>query len=177
MPVSSAMMAVTVRRARPGDGDAIARAWLSAADYYTGLDPGRFQVPRAEGLAELWEEHICQGGADSLYLVAELDGRVIGCLTAHVEPPQQNAALQLTRDQGQIRLAVDALVVAREHWRHGAGAALLQTAESWGRARGAQIVQLDTYAHSPVSVPFYERKMGYQRRAVVFEKPLRSSDP
>lgn len=30
---------------------------------------------------------------------------------------------------------------------------------------GARIVRLDTYAHSPVSVPFYEQRMGYQRRA------------
>jgi hypothetical protein len=34
------------------------------------------------------------------------------------------------------------------------------------------VVRLDTYADSPVSVPFYERHMGYSRRAVVFQKPL-----
>lgn len=41
-----------------------------------------------------------------------------------------------------------------------------------GRAQGADIVRLDTYANSPVSVPFYEDRMGYQRRSVVFEKQL-----
>jgi GNAT superfamily N-acetyltransferase len=117
-------MAVTVRHACSGDGDAVARAWLSAADYYTGLDPGRFQVPCAEGLAGLWDEAIRRGSADSPYLVAELDGRVVGCLTARVEPPEPDAALQLTRDPGRTRLAVDALVVVREHWRRGVGAAL-----------------------------------------------------
>ena len=68
-------------------------------------------------------------------------------------------------------------MVTQQHWRHGAGAALLEAAASWGRARGVQIVQLDTYAHSPVSVPFYEQRMGYQRRAIDFEKVLRPSDP
>lgn len=170
-------MAATIRHARPGDGDAIARAWLSAADYYTGLDPGHFQVPPAEGLADIWDDDIRQGTVNSLQLVAETDGHVIGSLMAHLEPPEPNAAFQLTRDQGQTRLAVDAVIVMRQHWRHGAGAALLEAAESWGRARGAHVVHLDTYAHSPVSVPFYEQRMGYQRRAIVFEKRLRPSDP
>jgi hypothetical protein len=40
------------------------------------------------------------------------------------------------------------------------------------RDRGAAVVRLDTYADSPVSVPFYERHMGYTRRAIVFQKPL-----
>ena len=45
-------------------------------------------------------------------------------------------------------------------------------ASAWGRDRQARIVRLDTYAHSPVSVPFYEERMGYQRRAIVFQKHL-----
>ncbi len=50
--------------------------------------------------------------------------------------------------------------------------ALLTAAESWGRDCGASAVSLDTYAHSPVSVPFYERHMGYQRRSIAFAKEL-----
>jgi GNAT superfamily N-acetyltransferase len=169
-------MAVTIRHARPGDGEAIARTWLSAGRYYAGLDPQNFQVPRAEGLAEFRDDGIRQGAAGSLYLVAELDGRVIGSLAARLEFPEPDADSQLTRDQGRTRLAVDALLVVQEDWRHGAGAALLEAAESWGRSEGAEVVRLDTYAHSPVSVPFYERRMGYRRRAIVFEKPLRSPD-
>jgi hypothetical protein len=34
------------------------------------------------------------------------------------------------------------------------------------------MVRLDTYVHSPVSVPFYERHMGYQRRSIHFAKEL-----
>ena len=45
--------------------------------------------------------------------------------------------------------------------------------EAWGRDRGAEMARLDTYAGSPVSVPFYEQRMGYQRRSIVFQKPLR----
>ena len=165
-------MAATIRHARPGDGEAIARTWLSAGHYYASLDPQHFQVPREEGLAALWDDDIRQGNADSLYLVAEISGRVTGSLTAHLELPEPDAASQLTRDQGRTRLAIDALMVMQENWRRGVGATLLQAAESWGRARGAEFVRLDTYADSPVSVPFYERRMGYHRRAIVFEKPI-----
>jgi GNAT superfamily N-acetyltransferase len=165
-------MSVTVRAARPGDGAAIAQVWLSTAAYYADLDPAHFQVPRAEGLAQGWEDELGQDNVDSLRLVAEAGGSVIGWLSARIEPAEEDAAMRLTREHGWTRLAVDALLVDRDQWRHGAGTALLEAAEAWGRDRGAQAARLDTYAHSPVSVPFYEDRMGYQRRSVVFQKQL-----
>jgi GNAT superfamily N-acetyltransferase len=165
-------MSVTVRPARPGDGAAIAQVWLSTAAYYAALDPAHFQVPRAEGLAQGWEDELGHDNGDSLRLVAEAGGSVIGWLSARIELPEQGAATQLTREHGWTRLAVDALLVDRDRWRHGAGTALLEAAEAWGRDRGAQVARLDTYAHSPVSVPFYEDRMGYQRRSIIFQKQL-----
>jgi hypothetical protein len=35
-------------------------------------------------------------------------------------------------------------------------------------------VSLDTWIHSALSVPYYERRMGYQRASVIFEKRLDS---
>lgn len=67
---------------------------------------------------------------------------------------------------------VDALVVHRAVWRQGIGTALLAAAESWGGDRGASIVRLTTYAEGPVAVPFYERHVGYERRSILFQKPL-----
>ncbi len=118
-------MRVTVRPARRGDGTGIAYAWLSSAAYYAHLDPEHFQVPRAEGLAEGWDSQLGRGGNDALQLVAELGGRVIGWLSARIELPEENAAVQLTREHGWTRLVVDALIVHRDHWRQGAGALLL----------------------------------------------------
>jgi GNAT superfamily N-acetyltransferase len=83
-----------------------------------------------------------------------------------------NASRALVREHGWTRLVVDSLVVDRDHWRGGAGTALLEAAEAWGRAQGAQVVRLDTYAYSPVSVSFYEDHMGYGRRSIVFQKRL-----
>jgi GNAT superfamily N-acetyltransferase len=165
-------MTVTVRPGRPGDGAGISRAWLSAAAYYSGLDPEHFQVPRAEGLAESWDNQFTRPDDGSLHLVAEVDGQVVGWLWARIQPPGPNASAQLTREHGWTRLEIASLIVDRDYWRSGAGTALLEAAEAWGRVQGAQVVTLDTYAHSPVSVPFYEDHMGYQRRAIVFQKSL-----
>jgi GNAT superfamily N-acetyltransferase len=165
-------MTVTVRPARSGDGAGISRAWLSAASFYADLDPEYFQVPRTEGLAEGWDNQFDQHDDDSLQLVAELDGELVGWLWARIEPPGENASAQLTREHGWTRLTVASLIVDRNHWRGGAGTALLEAAEAWGRAQGAQVATLDTYAYSPVSVPFYENHMGYQRRAIIFQKRL-----
>jgi len=48
-------MSLDVRRARRGDGAAIAEVWPSAAAYDADLDPVHFQLPRAGGLAEQWD--------------------------------------------------------------------------------------------------------------------------
>jgi GNAT superfamily N-acetyltransferase len=165
-------MGVSVRAARPGDGAGISRAWLSAGEYYAALDPGHFQVPAADGMAATWDAELGEDAGESLRLVADIDGQVGGWLAARVEPPVENPAIQLTREPGWTRLVVDALIVHADHWRRGAGTALLAAAEAWGRERGARVVRLDTYIHSPVSVPFYEERMGYERRSVVFQKQL-----
>ena len=154
----------------------MARVWLSAAAYYASLDPAHFQVPSAKGLADLFESAIGRDGGDVLQLVAELDSRVVGWLSARVQRPDRDAEVELAREHGWTRLMVEVLIVDGGQWRRGTGTALLQRAEAWGRDKGAEIVRLGTYAHSPVAVGFYEQHMGYTRRSIIFQKRLRSSD-
>ena len=163
-------MTVGVRAARPGDGDAIARVWLSAAAYYADLDPAHFQVPSGQGLAGLFDKAITDAGADVLQLVAELNGRVAGWLSARVNHPDQDAAVELAREHGWTRLIVEVLIVDGGQWRLGIGTVLLDRAESSGRDKGARVARLGTYARSPVAVPFYEEHAGYSRRAIIFQK-------
>jgi GNAT superfamily N-acetyltransferase len=165
-------MAPSVRIARPGDGAGIARVWLDSSAYYAELDPGHFKVPDAHGLAELTDGQLGVSDDRALSLVAEVDGRLVGWLSARLEFPDHNADRQFVREHDWTRLLVDALIVEREQWRRGIGTMLLEAAESWGRAHGARVVRLDTYAQGPVSVPFYEQHMGYQRRSIVFQKQL-----
>ena len=85
-------MAISVRIARLGDGAGIARVWLEAAAYYAELDAEHFKMPVADGLAERTDDQIGRSGDRALSLVAEMNGRVVGWLSARVEPPFENAA-------------------------------------------------------------------------------------
>ena len=147
--------------------------WVDVARHYVELDADAFQVPAADGLVG-WFEGLLQRprSEDAVWLVAEVDGRVVGDVSARLERPAQDAARQLLRDLGRVRLYVDALGVAEAYRRRGVGARLLHAVEQWGRGKGAVRSVLTTYQASPLSVPFYEQGMGYERRSIVFEKRL-----
>lgn len=161
-----------VRHAVLGDGAGCAGAWLDAGRYYQAVDPNVTQEPAAEGLAEWFERGL--GGQDDnqLRLVAEFDGEVVGFVGATFEPAFPDAHWQLQSDLRWPRLTISALVVAEEYRRHGIGTALMEAAERWGEVRGARVAVTDTDLRSPTSVPFYEERMGYTRRAVIFRKSL-----
>jgi GNAT superfamily N-acetyltransferase len=162
-----------IRPPQPGDGEGLARVWLDMATYYAWLDPEVFQVPRANGLAEWFEERLLNPTPDERFTrVAEQDGRVVGTVSAFIEDPFASAPQQMMRDLSRRRLTVNALGVHTACWRHGIGRRLLEAAEEWGRSKGATVALLDTYVHSPVSVPFYEQGMGYSRQSVHFRKCL-----
>jgi GNAT superfamily N-acetyltransferase len=167
------MESLVVRPARPGDGADLARNWLEAARHYVGLDADAFQVPDADGLVAWFEELLRRPRSEeAVWLVAEVDGRVVGDVSARLELPAEDAARQLLRDLGRVRLYVDELAVEAAYRRRGVGARLMHAVEAWGRDRGAVRSVLTTYHASPLSVPFYEQGMGYERRSIVFEKRL-----
>jgi GNAT superfamily N-acetyltransferase len=148
---------------------------MDIAAYYTELDFELFQLPTLElvqrNFDEVAREELDEQG-DRAAWVAEFDGEMAGLVFARVKPPIASASRQLVRDLSRTRLIVDALGVRTRFWRRGIGRLLLERAERWGRTRGAAVVLLDTYIHSPVSLRFYEDGMGYVRRSVQFRKPL-----
>lgn len=170
------MSEVLVREVRVGDGEGCARAWRDAGRYYADLVPDVIREPEAEGLVEWFERLICEErGADLLWLVAEDRGQVVGFVGAAVKHPDPDVRWQLQRDLSSIRLVIEALVVVEEYRRQGVGTALMQAAEAWGQQKGALVATTDTNLSSPLSVPFYEGRMGYQRRAVILNKRLSGS--
>jgi GNAT superfamily N-acetyltransferase len=166
-------MELVIRDVRPGDGDGCARAWLDAGRYYAALVPDVIQEPDADGLAEWFEQAIGEERTDDTrWLVAERDGAVIGMVEAAVLRPVPDAHRQIQRDLSRTRLAVNLLVVTEGYRRRGVGTALMEAAEEWGRHRGAVMAVTDTNLSSPLSVPFYEERMGYRRQAVLLRKAL-----
>src|SRR5262245_15520105 len=121
---------IVVRTPMPGDGEGLARCWPDVAAYYAKLDPELFQIPDADGLAQVWEDWLLNvGGGTTLNLVAEKKGQVVSFVGASVHPPHERAANQFVRDVGLTRLVIDALVVQEAYWRHGIGRRLMDAAE------------------------------------------------
>ena len=167
------MEPIVIRPARASDAAELARNWIEVAQHYVELDPEAFRVPSTDGLVEFFEESLKRPRSeDSVWLVADVDGQVVGDVSARLEQPAEDAERQLLRYLGEVRIYVEALSVAQAHRRRGVGTRLMHAIERWARDRGAVWVMLDTYATSPLSVPFYEHGMGYRRRSIVFEKRL-----
>lgn len=150
----------------------MARLWVEMGEHLASLDPATFQVPPAEGLVEFFTGLLERPhDVDRTWLVAESDGEVVGQVRAHLEHPVESAPFQVQRHLAETRLVVDVLAVTARYRRRGVGRGLMSAVEDWGAARGAALVVLDTFALSPLSVPFYER-LGFARAAILFEKHL-----
>jgi GNAT superfamily N-acetyltransferase len=167
------MEGIVIRPARASDADELAQQWIDTARHFVELDPQAFRVPSTDGLVEFLEELLRRPRSDdSVWLVAEGDGRVMGDISARLERPAEGAEYQVVQYLGEVRVYVDALGVGEAYRRRGVGTRLMKAVEQWARDRGAVCAMLDTYATSPLSVPFYERGMGYRRRSIIFEKRL-----
>jgi hypothetical protein len=68
---------------------------------------------KGEGMARDWDAWLGQDDESSLALVGEVRGKVVGWLSARIEPPDEDAEVQLTREHGWTRLAVDALILQK----------------------------------------------------------------
>jgi GNAT superfamily N-acetyltransferase len=162
---------IVVRAAQPGDGRAVAALSYDAADYYGELAPGAFRRPDEDGHAAWLDSYLPADGEREIALVAELDGAVAGYLEARLEEPSMSARYQTDPSLGERRLFINALLTSRTRWRRGVGSALVAAAEAWGREAGATIAVMDTYAESPISVPFWQSR-GYRTHALIMRKRL-----
>ena len=141
---------------------------------FASLNPHTFRVPATEGLAE-WCEEINAAYRDDqerVKLVAEVDGIVVGDVVASFHEPVDTAERQIQKDFSRRRVHVDSLGVVSTHRRDGIGSALMLAVEEWARARGAEVIVLETEANNPTSMPFYEQRMGFSAEAVVFRKEI-----
>jgi GNAT superfamily N-acetyltransferase len=164
---------LVVRPAQPGDGDDLARGWIETGRYYAVLDPQGYQVPEAEGLAAWFETLLGKPRSqERIWLVAEVADRVVGNVEAHLEQPVDSAPRQLLRHLGERRVIVDAVGVEEPYRRGGVATRLMQAVEGRAREQGATLLLLETDLASPLSMPFYERRMAYQKRAVIFQQRL-----
>lgn len=165
---------MSIRASRPGDGADCAGLWREIGGLFAAINPQTFQIPAAEGLEEWFEEinAIYRNDQDKVLLVAEVDGVLVGTVAASLHEPLDTADRQVQTDLARRRLHVDSLAVTGTHRRGGVGSALMRAVERWGRSQGAQVIILETETNNPMSVPFYERRMGFSAQATIFRKEI-----
>lgn len=149
---------------------------MDAGRYYTEIDSDQFQLPAQEGLADWFERLHANPAPDRMVLVGCVQEDVAGFVSAVLQSPEPDAHWELLSHLGQPRVFVEALVVAERHRRRGVGTALMTAVERWAWQHRATSVYLRTNLRSPLSVSFYEHRMGYTRDGVVFRKRLPASN-
>ena len=162
---------IVLRQATRDDAQALAELSNESSAFYARLAPELFAEGDHTGFAE-WIADTWDDGPGTLALVAEIDGAIAGYLEATIQEPEPWARFFGSRDLRERRLFVNAVLTVARYRRRGVATVLVERAEDWGRERGATVVLLDTWADSPVSVPFWEQRMRYRRRSIVFRKQL-----
>ncbi len=95
---------------------------------------------------------------DTAVLVAERDGRAIGCLTTSIMP-----VLHRPKPVGRISM----MVVEESARGQGIGAALVRAAEAWLKQQGCGLVEVTSNLKRTEAHGFYE-KLGYERTSLRF---------
>ena len=154
--------AATIRRAVAEDADGITRAFLESAEHHASLDFELYFVPAFETIAVRYKEgrqHPAEGRAESITLVAELSGEIVGFIDARLYQATDAMHRQM------IYCLVSEIAVRREYQNHGIGGQLLQAAEDWGRRQGAEFAVLEYHAANARAGAFYQR-MHYRLASV-----------
>jgi GNAT superfamily N-acetyltransferase len=146
-------LAAIIRRAVAEDADGITRTFLESAEHHASLDSELYFVPPIETIAARYREgrqHSVEEHAESITLVAELSGDIVGFIDARLYQPTDAMHRQM------IYCLVSEIAVRREHQNHGIGGQLLRAAEDWGRQQGAEFAVLEYHAANTRAGTFYQ---------------------
>lgn len=145
--------AVTVRRARKEDAEAIARFALGLFAQHRAYDPERFaELGNLEGAARYYNSRA--EADDAAVLVAELEGRVVGF--AYLEYERMDYANLLENAVWLHDLYVDDSTRGT-----GAGKMLMQAAVDFGTHMGAGAVVLTVASQNTQAQDFF-RRIGFR---------------
>jgi diamine N-acetyltransferase len=144
-----------IRTARVDDSGAICRLLAELDRHMLAICPEIFQpVEHPEAAKEQIEEGIRSG--DRTYLLAELEGSVVGFAAVRVALPPELPAFRPT-----AYLMLDYLIVSEPYRGKRIGQQLVEAARAWGRERDLSRVEVQVYAVNAGAVDFY-RRSGFQ---------------
>jgi len=161
--------AITIRSAVVEDADAIVRIYLESAEHHASLDPERYWIPAVEMISARYREgrqHPPQTEGDSVTLVADLGGEIVGFIDARLERSPD----PMHREMLYCHIVEFAVGVA--HQSQGIGRRLLEAAEDWGREHSAELASLEYLTANTRAGDFYQQRMGYRPAAITAIKRL-----
>ena len=154
---------VRVREAVPDDAAGLlapVRRLLDEPGGCISMSPGEFTVTLDEEQKLIAE---CAASTNSVFLVAEAGGGLVGLLAAH------GGKRRATRHEAVLAVSVDA------GWRgRGVGTALMERCVEWARSTGVVTrLELKVFTRNVVAIRLYERfgfaTEGVCRRAIFRE--------
>ena len=148
------MTEVAIRRATSADTDVLREILIEAAGWVRQLDGSDMWV---EG--ELDHQHVQAEAEAGMFIVAQMDGGVVGVIRFQLEDAVFWPDLD-TRDSAFVHR----LAVRRSHAGRGVANALLQWAADAARALGKRYLRLDCDADRARLRAMYER-VGFQRHS------------
>jgi GNAT superfamily N-acetyltransferase len=129
---------MTIREVTEADWTRVGELGAVQVRAHYAFDSARFFAPDTLP-ADVYTSHVRDelAGGQATVLVADVDGRIAGCVFVAIEPESWK---ELRYEAG----VVHDLVVDEAHRRAGIGRALLQHAIDWFAARGVRRVMLGT---------------------------------
>jgi ribosomal protein S18 acetylase RimI-like enzyme len=160
---------ITIRSAIPEDADGITCVYMESAEYHASLDPKRYWLPAVETTEARYRDgqwHSQDAGQQSVTLVAELSGEIVGFVDAQLQqsPDPMHRAITYCH--------IVEIAVSTRHQNQSIGERLLSTAEEWGRQQGAELASLEFLAVNTRAATFYQRRMGYRPASITAIKRL-----
>lgn len=159
------MSGAVIRRAQQSDVDALGRLGALLLRTHYAFDPQRFIAPGDNPEAGYgWFLSSQLNDEDSVVLVAERDGAVIGYIYASLEP---HSWKELREPAGFVHdIAVD-----DRGRRIGVATALMEAAIAWLESRGAPRVVLWTAEQNDAAQRLFDR-LGFRRTMIEMTREL-----
>lgn len=159
------MIDPVIRRATTADLPAVGRLGALLMRAHFEFDPDRFMRPgpdTEQGYAWFLGTQLTE--QDSIVLVAERDGEVLGYVYAAIEP----ASWKDLRDRAGY---VHDVFVTEDHRGHGVAETLIAASIDWLRVRGMPRVLLGTAAQNPRAQRLFQR-LGFRATMIEMTKEL-----
>jgi aminoglycoside 6'-N-acetyltransferase len=155
----------SIRPATPEDEPAIAEIQHSSAIHHATIDPDRWRMQTLDEAARS-RRYWHRSQPPSAGFVAVADGRVVGMIELRLKRPRDPDGARTPRVTVDLGLAV------APDWRgRGVGTALMDAAEAWAKAEGAERMILDLAANNTGALRLYER-LGYEVHGLEMDKAI-----